>query len=498
MKKKVNLLLISAILCGSLHAQQEIPDASKFLSGPPDQTSVEYLKDYSKYVWGKTQRTTEDGKEAAADMNYQLSTYINAFSPLVGLTISKSNTPNIYLLLDYIMTYGQKALEAAQGDFSFSLRPYAKFKESSLDPAYDSKYSDITSYPSNYAFMGWLTALTLVEICPDKQNSILKRGYNYSPNSVISGLNWDSDAEAGRLLACAMTALLHNHSNFNNMIKSARKEYEEKTGISNTIYTDDPTQPFFPNTHLPNAVEYLPAPPEDLSVAFAYDMNQHIVNSLKRNTSEGKTAIEDVDYSVDYLCKIYSPAFGKTISKSETPQIYNLLSRVHDTGKPAWNAIKNFYKRKRPFVLLNEATAWQPGEAAGRNSYSYPSGHTTEGWLIAMVLSEINSNNAEEIFARSMQYGQGRVITGYHWQSDIDAGRILASTVYAHLHAVDDFMKQMQLAKQEYNGGTGVRSAISEKANTRADIYTIDGVKVDGAPTRSGIYIQGNKKVAYK
>ena len=229
MKKKVNLLLISAILCGSLHAQQEIPDASKFLSGPPDQTSVEYLKDYSKYVWGKTQRTTEDGKEAAADMNYQLSTYINAFSPLVGLTISKSNTPNIYLLLDYIMTYGQKALEAAQGDFSFSLRPYAKFKESSLDPAYDSKYSDITSYPSNYAFMGWLTALTLVEICPDKQNSILKRGYNYSPNSVISGLNWDSDAEAGRLLACAMTALLHNHSNFNNMIKSARKEYEEKT-----------------------------------------------------------------------------------------------------------------------------------------------------------------------------------------------------------------------------------------------------------------------------
>lgn len=498
MKKKVNLLLVSAILCGSLHAQQEIPNASKFLPGPPDQTSVEYLKDYSKYVWGNTQRTTEEGKEAADDMNYQLSTYVNAFSPLVGLIISKSNTPNIYLVLDYIMTYGQNTLEAAQNSFSFSLRPFAKFKESSLVPSYDSQYSDISSYPSSFAFMGWLTALTLVEICPDKQDGILARGYQFGTNSIISGLNWDSDAESGRMLACALSTLLHNHSNFNNMIKSARTEYEKKTGISNTIYTTDPTQPFFPNTHLPNALKYLPAPPTYESVSFAYDMNQHITNSLKRNTSEGRTAIEDVDYSVDYLCKIYSPAFGMTLSKTATPQIYNLLSRVHDTGKPSWDAVKEYYGRPRPYVLLNEATAYQPDEAAGRTSGSYPSGHTAEGWLIAMVLSEINSKSAEDLLARSYQYGQGRVITGYHWQSDIDAGRLIGSTVYAHLHACDDFMKQMQLAKQEYSGSTGVKSATSEKANRNADIYTLSGMKVDSTSIRSGIYIQGNKKVAYK
>ena len=110
---KIAFLLVFALMCNLVHAQQAqtILDASKFLPGPPEDTSVEYLNDLTQYDWGKTMRNTPTWQNASTDMYFQLSTYINAFSPLVGLQISKANTPNIYLVLDYIMSYGQNVIQ---------------------------------------------------------------------------------------------------------------------------------------------------------------------------------------------------------------------------------------------------------------------------------------------------------------------------------------------------------------------------------------------------
>ena len=46
--------------------------------------------------------------------------------------------------------------------------------------------------------------------------------------------------------------------------------------------------------------------------------------------------------------------------------------------------------------------------------------------------------------------GQSRVICGYHFQSDVDAGRLVASAVVARLHANDAFMIQLGKAKKEF------------------------------------------------
>ena len=65
-------LLVSTVIavfcCGNLHAQA-VPDAGKFLPGPPAETSVEYIKDYLQYAWGKTMRGTEIGEQARNDFN---------------------------------------------------------------------------------------------------------------------------------------------------------------------------------------------------------------------------------------------------------------------------------------------------------------------------------------------------------------------------------------------------------------------------------------------
>mgnify|MGYP003064931414 CR=1 FL=1 len=46
--------------------------------------------------------------------------------------------------------------------------------------------------------------------------------------------------------------------------------------------------------------------------------------------------------------------------------------------------------------------------------------------------------------------GQSRVICGYHFQSDVDAGRLVASAVVARLHANKEFMEQLTKAKVEF------------------------------------------------
>ena len=155
--------------------------------------------------------------------------------------------------------------------------------------------------------------------------------------------------------------------------------------------------------------------------------------------------------------------------------------------------------RLRPYVWFDEITAYPAEDEVYRNTGSYPSGHTSCSWLIAMVLSEINPAAQEELLARAYQYGQGRVITGFHWQSDVDAGRLVASAAYACLHTSSDFQKQMLAAKNEYKTktSTGIESATTKDAvDADAPIYNLGGIRVD-SPTQHGVYIQGNKKVIY-
>ena len=115
MKQKTLILLATALFCGSIQAQEvPVPNAADFLPGPPSYTSVQWIKDYLQYEWGKTERNTELGEQAKVDFHAQTANYLDAFSKVVGIQLSAGNTPNIYTLFDYCMTYGEQAQAKAQ------------------------------------------------------------------------------------------------------------------------------------------------------------------------------------------------------------------------------------------------------------------------------------------------------------------------------------------------------------------------------------------------
>ena len=68
---------------------------------------------------------------------------------------------------------------------------------------------------------------------------------------------------------------------------------------------------------------------------------------------------------------------------------------------------------------------------------------------MALVLTELLPERAELILKAGYEYGQSRVIAGYHYQSDVDAARLAASACVARLHADENFQKQLAKAKKE-------------------------------------------------
>ncbi|MBR1515478.1 MAG: phosphatase PAP2 family protein [Paludibacteraceae bacterium] len=209
-------------------------------------------------------------------------------------------------------------------------------------------------------------------------------------------------------------------------------------------------QAYFSVNEMPDAVLYLPAPPDSLSMRFAYDTAQYQWGKRQRSTPRGQQAKDDADYGIYRMATIFSPVIGVTISPNQTPELWKLLTDATYTAGRGCDIAKAHYFRPRPYMYFNEPTLVPQDEEVLRHNGSYPSGHTTLGWVTALILVEICPEYENEILRVGYEYGQSRVIAGYHWQSDVTAGRLVASSCFARLHTAKPYLKQLKKAQKEY------------------------------------------------
>ena len=71
------------------------------------------------------------------------------------------------------------------------------------------------------------------------------------------------------------------------------------------------------------------------------------------------------------------------------------------------------------------------------DSPSFPSGHTTYGYMGAIVLAMLVPDRYQEMIARGAEYGNDRILLGAHYAMDVLAGRTLSTHDLAHLLAND-------------------------------------------------------------
>jgi len=137
------------------------------------------------------------------------------------------------------------------------------------------------------------------------------------------------------------------------------------------------------------------------------------------------------------------------VSEQGTPHLNMLLRRSLVDAGLATYAAKDHYQRTRPFVVHKETTCTPAEEAMLSKDGSYPSGHSAVGWAAALILVQIAPERTDAILARGYAFGQSRVVCNVHWQSDVDAGRVMASAAVARLQSDPVFRKQLRLARAE-------------------------------------------------
>ena len=71
------------------------------------------------------------------------------------------------------------------------------------------------------------------------------------------------------------------------------------------------------------------------------------------------------------------------------------------------------------------------------DSPSFPSGHTTYGYMGSLLLAVLVPDRYQEMVARAAEYGNDRIIMGAHYAMDVLGGRTVATYDLAHLLAND-------------------------------------------------------------
>ena len=214
------------------------------------------------------------------------------------------------------------------------------------------------------------------------------------------------------------------------------------------VAQDNQWPSFLERDQRPDGVLYLPAPPDTLSAEFVGDIAWHQWGRRQRTGERAEQARREASMGLPSMLRFLSEPVGMELSEEKTPEVAYLVSRVITDGSGATSKAKRHYNRKRPFLFFGDGTLI-PEEEATHHTPSYPSSHSAAGWALALVMAELVPDRQEQILKWGFEYGQSRIIAGYHYHSDVEAARLAASAVVARLHADEAFQKQMKKAKKE-------------------------------------------------
>jgi acid phosphatase/acid phosphatase (class A) len=187
-------------------------------------------------------------------------------------------------------------------------------------------------------------------------------------------------------------------------------------------------------------VDSVPAPPaagspEDLADVAAVEQAEKA-----RTPARIAEAKQDATFSAALFRVVVGPKFDA----AHDPKLYALLENVRLDAKTISRTAKMKWKRLRPFRAHPEIHA-----LLSESDFSYPSGHATGAYALAVILAGIYPDKKAELMQRAAAIAQSRVDAGVHYPSDIVEGQKLGRAIDQALLANPDFAQSLAAAKPE-------------------------------------------------
>ena len=192
-------------------------------------------------------------------------------------------------------------------------------------------------------------------------------------------------------------------------------------------------------------------PPPPISSSFEYKLEVEFMKNRisKLSDAQKELAIKDaLNESVGFFSDTLA---GFDIAK--LPKTKSLFDKVKYNAGYEARSFKNYFKTKRPYQVdadIHACVAPKPSNL----DRSYPSGHTTMGYAMGVVLANLVPEKAKEIMERSRLYGENRINCGAHFPSDVSGGQVLGTLVAKELLKNNEFQLLMKASKEElYSAG---------------------------------------------
>ncbi len=216
---------------------------------------------------------------------------------------------------------------------------------------------------------------------------------------------------------------------------------------------------YLPAGSVPDSNLLIPPPPAPGSAAMARDEEAQKAAVALRGTPRWNQATTDALLFTPTVIDTFSCAAGIRLSAERTPKLNALMRKAGPDMAMAVYPSKRKYMRPRPFMVNNEPTCTPNDEAMLRRDGSYPSGHSAIGYGWGLLLAEVIPDRAAQLVARGRAFGESRRVCNVHWLSDVEEGRVVATAVYARLHAEAAFRKDIEAARKEVEAARLIKIA---------------------------------------
>ena len=177
---------------------------------------------------------------------------------------------------------------------------------------------------------------------------------------------------------------------------------------------------FFPDTPLTDI--NLPSPNTDLDSAV-----KKLKELMSRRTPENEKSIRIHDEQPFYAIEQYCKKNGMMFHDNE-------MNDIVSHANPTIAYFKNRFKLTRPFDYDKSIV---PMTSKTNKTFSYPSGHATQSMLVALYVASKFPKHREQLIEAAKECGFGRVLAGFHYMQDYDAGNLLAEKMFPLMNKAD-------------------------------------------------------------